>query len=94
MEMAIKNVYEISIFWPPTVCNYSIPGETVGGGRGCGSKTARSAADCVQLFNTRRDSGGEKHTENLFHYIYKDKINKAGFSVGHKYNNHKSCFFE
>ena len=40
--MAIKNVYEILIFRPPTVCKSSIPGEIVGGGRGCGGKTARS----------------------------------------------------
>ncbi len=47
-EMAIKNVYEILIFRPPTVCKSSIPGETVGGGRGCGGKTARSESGLCQ----------------------------------------------
>jgi hypothetical protein len=48
MEMAIKNVNEILIFWPPTVCKSSILGRQWGGGRGCDGKTARSESGLCQ----------------------------------------------
>jgi hypothetical protein len=47
-EMAIKNVYEILIFRPPTVCKSSIPARQWGGGRGFGGKTARSESGLCQ----------------------------------------------
>jgi hypothetical protein len=40
-EMAIKNVYDILIFRPPTVCKSSILGETVGGREGVRQKDSK-----------------------------------------------------
>jgi hypothetical protein len=46
MEIPIKNVCEVLVFRPPTVCKSSIPGETVGweGGEVPGSQLGRNAA--------------------------------------------------
>ncbi len=54
MEMATKNVCEVLIFRPLTIGKLTSslkPGETVGGGRGGGGKTARTeSALCLYIY--------------------------------------------